>query len=232
MKIVNNEILISRNKKISQIILYAALGLLVIGIIWSVSNPTSNQVTFSYIILIPAFILVQISIYMTNRWGRSPRPDEILEQSLKGLDDKYTLYNYTTGVPHMLVGPSGIHILKPYHHYGEIRYDSEKGKYIQEGGPGFISKIFAQESLPNISRENNLLIKDLEKYFKKLNVEPFEEPEIINVFYSDKAYVNARRAPNTTIHAHKLKDSIRKNAKQKKLDQQDIDHLRHALPSG
>ena len=80
MKIVNNEILISRNKKISQIILYAALGLLVIGIIWSVSNPTSNQVTFSYIILIPAFILVQISIYMTNRWGRSPRPDEILEQ--------------------------------------------------------------------------------------------------------------------------------------------------------
>ena len=52
-----------------------------------------------------------------------------------------------------------------------------------------------------------------EKYFKKLNVEPFEEPEIINVFYSDKAYVNAQRAPNTTIHAHKLKDSIRKTKK-------------------
>lgn len=232
MKIVNNEKLINRNKKISQIILYTALGLLIAGTIWSISNPTSSQVTFSYIILIPAFILVQISIHMTNRWGRSPRPDEILEQSLKGLDDKYSLYNYTTGVPHMLVGPSGIHIIKPYHYYGEILYDSEKEKYIQKGGPSFIGKLFAQESLPNITRENNLIKRDLEKYLEKLNIDPFEEPEIINVFYSEKADVNARRAPNLTVHADKLKESIRKKAKEKNINQQVINHFRDALPSG
>lgn len=230
MNIVNNEKLINRNKKISQIILYAALGLLVVGIFWSISNPTSSQVTFSYIILIPAYILVQISIYMTNRWGRSPRPDEILEQSLKGLDDKYTLYNFSTGVPHMLVGPSGIQILKPFHHYGEIRYDTDKEKYVQEGGPNFIGKLFAQESLPNITRENKLLKTDLEKYFKKMSASPFDEPEIINVFYSEKADVNARSAPNLTLHADKLKDSIRKKAKQKNLDQKEIDKFRGMLP--
>lgn len=230
MKISSNIKLIQRNKKISQIILFASLGFLIIGLIWSFTSTDASQTTLSYAILMPAYILVQISIYMANRWGRSPRPDEIIEQSLKGLNNQFTLYNYTTGVSHLLVGPSGVIIIKPYHHTGEITYNPEKERFEQKGGPNFIAKLFAQESLPNIARETRLLIHDFQKYVSNNNLEIPYEPEIINVFYSEKADVHTRQAPNITTHADKLKDAVRSQAKQKNLRHGETDMIRDQLP--
>jgi FtsH-binding integral membrane protein len=87
MRISNNQKFIDRNKKISQIILYSALGLLVLGFVWSLKNTNVEQNLTAYYILIPAYLLVQVAISMANKWGRSPRPDEIIALSLKGLNN-------------------------------------------------------------------------------------------------------------------------------------------------
>ena len=93
MKLSVNNKLIERNKKIAQTILYVSLALLIIGFIWTLRNEEPSKSLVGYLILIPAFLLVQVSIYMANRWGKSPRPDEIVVSALKGLDNQYTLYN-------------------------------------------------------------------------------------------------------------------------------------------
>ena len=103
MKISTNQKLIERNKKISQYTLYVSLALLAVGFIWSIRNTDPDKSLIGWMILVPSYFLVQISIYMANKWGKSPRPDEIVVQSLKGLNDEYTLYNFTTPVPHLLV---------------------------------------------------------------------------------------------------------------------------------
>jgi hypothetical protein len=230
MKISNNYPLIQRNKKISQIVLYASLALLVVGLIWSFTGADISQYTMAYLILIPAYLLVQISIYLANRWGRSPRPDEIIGQSLKGLNDQYTLYNYNTGVPHLLVGPAGVWIIKPYHQFGTISFNSGKNRYEQRGGANFIAKLFGQEGLTDIERESKMALRDFDSYNKKMNIEMDVKPKIVNIFYSEKAEMLTKNAPEATIHSDKLKDMLRSQAKISPLRDEKINQIRQQLP--
>jgi hypothetical protein len=230
MKLSNNYPLIERNKKISQIVLYSSLILLVLGLIWSFTGAEKIQYTVAYLVLIPAYVLVQISIYLANRWGRTPRPDEIIEQSLKGLNDQYTLYNYNTGVQHLLVGPAGVWIIKPYYQYGTITFDSKKNHYVQKGGANFISKLFGQESLPNIERESKIELNDFESYLKKNSLNISLKPKIVNIFFSEKAEINSKNSPEITIHSDKLKDMIRGQAKLNPIKEETINKIREQLP--
>ena len=230
MKISNNYPLIKKNKKISQLVLYASLALLVVGLVWSFTGADITQYTMAYLILIPAYLLVQISIFLANKWGRSPRPDEIIAQSLKGLNDQYTLYNYNTGVPHLLVGPVGVWIIKPYHQFGTISFNPEKNRYEQKGGANFISKMFGQEGLTDIARESKMAIRDFDNFKKKMKLNIDIKPKIVNIFYSEKADVLAKNAPEATIHADKLKDLVRSQAKVNPLKDEKINQIRKQLP--
>ena len=230
MKLSNNIRLIQRNKKISQIVLYSSLALLLIGLIWSIKGVDITQYTIAYLILIPAYILVQISIYMANKWGRSPRPDEVIELSLKGLNDQYTLYNYNAGVPHLLVGPAGIWIIKPYHQFGTITYNTDKNRYEQKGGANFIAKFFGQESLSNIEKESKISLHNFENYKNSNHLTIDIEPKIVNIFISEKADVNAKNAPEITIPSTKLKEIIRSHAKLYLLRDEKINQIRRQLP--
>jgi hypothetical protein len=231
MNISNNTKLINRNKKISQAVLYMSMALLVLGLVWSLTSPSVTQTQFSYLILIPAYILVQVSIFMANRWGRSPRPDEIIAQSLKGLPDQYTLYNYNAGVPHLLVGPAGLWIVKPYYHSGEISYDADKGKFLQNGGPFIISKLFAQESLPDILHDSRIVKRQFSAFVEKNSLNFSIEPKIANIFYSEKADIIARNAPEPTMNSEKFKDFIRNQAKQNPTSNDAIKEITSQLPS-
>lgn len=225
MKIVNNDALIKRNRTLSQSVLYVSLGVLVVGLLWSLTNPEATESQFSYLILIPTYILVQLSIYLANRWGRSPRPDEVVAQSLKGLSDQYTLYNYIAGSPHLLAGPAGLLIIKPYYHSGDISYDSKKKRYKQKGGPFFLTKVFAQESLPDISQDSKNLLKRFNTFLQKNGIKTGIQPEFVNIFYSDKASVNSQDAPEAILRSEKLKDFVRGQAKKKTIVAKEIERL-------
>jgi len=230
MKLSVNNKLIERNKKIAQSILYVSLGLLIIGFVWTLRNTEPSKSIIGYLILIPAFLLVQVSIYLANRWGKSPRPDEIILSALKGLDNQYTLYVYTTGVPHLLVGPIGVWIINPYNHEGEISYNLEKKRYIQKGGSNFVAKYFAQEGLPNIIRDVISLKKDHKKYFENNSIHVDEEPTIVNLFYSDNVILVKNDAPEINLKSNKLKVFIRKSAKEAKIPLEKVEELRSKLP--
>jgi len=230
MKISINNKLIERNKKIAQITLFASLAMLAIGFFWTLRNSEPSKSVIGYLILIPAYLLVQISIFMANRWGKSPRPDEIVVQALKGLDNRYTLYNFTTGVPHLLVGPNGVWIINPYHHKGKISYNPEKKQYLQKGGPNFIAKYFAQDGLPNITREAYSLKMDLTKYFDKNSIQIDEEPVIVNLFYADDIILLTESAPEVNLKSNKLKVFIRKYVKKANIHLENIEKLRSRLP--
>jgi hypothetical protein len=229
MRISNNNALIKRNKKISQIVLYSALGLLTLSFLWSLNNQNTNLST-SYLILIPSYILVQVAIHMANRWGRSPRPDEIVVSSMKGLNDQYSVYNYSTGVNHLLVSPAGLWIIKPYHQSGSITYNPEKERFEQKGGGNFIIKLFAQEGLPNIEHGAEKALRDYHKYLNDNNIKIDIEPKVVNLFYSDKAEVSANNAPILTLPAGKFKDFLRKTAKKKSISETDLKKITDQLP--
>ena len=96
MKSIKNEKLIKRNGQISQWISLGAL--VVLGVGMYIAFNRTDLFAYSLAALLLGFTLTQIGIYMGNRYGRSPRPDEKLDAGLKGLQNEFVMYHYVTPV--------------------------------------------------------------------------------------------------------------------------------------
>jgi hypothetical protein len=229
MKNFSNEKLIKRKKTISQVVLYSSMGMLTLGFLWSLNDKNSN-LSLAYLILIPAYLLVQVSIFLANKWGRSPRPDEIIASSLKGLNNQYALYNYMTDVPHLLVGPAGLYLISTYYQSGIISYNPDKQRYEQKSGPGFFSRTFAQEGIPDIGKEDSGLLRDFYNFQKKNQLNFEVEPQVVNLFYSEKAELRTNNAPAINLTPDKFKDYLRQAAKKASLSDEQIKKITDQLP--
>jgi hypothetical protein len=226
MKIITNQQLVNRNKKIGQITTVTSLVVLGLGLYLSFK---SLYLTWSFVALVLGFILSQFGIYYGARWGRSPRPDEQLDAALKGLDNRYTIYHYKTPVPHLLIGPGGAFLLAAYNQPGTISYDTDKKRWKQKGG-NFYMKIFAQEGLgrPELDIQNQF--EKLNRYFsKKLDIKDDINIEPVIVFTNEKAVISQDESPIAALPAKKLKDYIRRKAKQITVDPELLSTLESQL---
>lgn len=231
MIIVRDEKLIKRNARIGQYTMLA--GLLVLGSGVFISFRYPEQVSLYFGALMLGFLLSQIGIFFSNRWGRRPRPDEVLDQALKGLDSKYALYHYKTVTPHLLVGPAGLWVLLPYYQRGTVTY--EKGRWRQKSGNVFDAymRIFAQEGLgrpdADIRQEVGRIREYLERKLPEVELPPLRAAL---VFTHEKAEIDIpaeETPPAETVLAKDLKDMIRKTAKQKSLSLEKVKLIQDAL---
>ncbi len=214
MNIVRNEKMVTRNARIGSVITLVSLGVLGAGMYITFKRP--DLFSLSILALLLGFILSQVGIFFTNRWGRKPRPDQVLDLALKGLDKNYSLYHYRTPAAHVLVGPAGVWTLIPKHQRGTITY--AKNRWRQKGGGLMQSylKLFAQEGIGRPDLEVASDIEALTKYLKK-RLPDGELPEIRSalVFFHPEVQLEADEAPTPTLVDKKLKDFIRKTAKEK-----------------
>ena len=228
MKIISNEKLIKRNGTIGQITSLSSLVILGVGMYISFKSP--ELFTISIGALLAGFILSQVCIYFGNRWGRSPRPDELLDQGLKGMPGDYTIYHYTTPAPNLLVGPAGIWLLIPFHQNGTIVYDGKKWKAKSGGLTQSYMRIFGQENMSRPDLDAGALADKLTRSLKKQMPEDQIPPiQAAIVFTSKTVEVQADDAPVPTMHLKKLKPYIRKMAKESPITSQEIKAVNDAL---
>jgi len=228
MNIVRNEKMVARNAKIGSAITLVSLAVLGTGMYITFKRPDLFSLSIGALLL--GFILSQVGILYTNRWGRKPRPDQVLDLALKGLDKNYTLYHYHTPVAHLLVGPAGIWSLIPKHQRGTITY--AKNRWRQKGGGVIQSylKFFAQEGIGRPDLEVASDIEVLNKYFKK-HMPDVELPTIQSalVFFHPDVVLEADEAPTPTLLDKKLKDFIRKAAKEKTIKPEMVTLIQETL---
>ena len=228
MKTIKNEKLIKRNAQIGSWTTLAALVVLGLGMYLSFTRP--ELFTVSLIALVLGFTLTQVGMYMGNKFGRSPRPDEKLDAGLKGLQNEFVMYHYTTPVSHLLVGPAGVWVVMPYHQPGEATF--KKNRWQMKGG-GFLQsymRIFGQEGLgrPDIEIENE--IKALMKFLLK-HLDESEIPEInaLMVFTNENVELNGEGSPVPAMKLKQLKDFFRQKTKEKKLPAETLNKLKSVL---
>jgi len=228
MRIIKNEKLIERNSKIGQWVSLAALVVLGGGMYLSFSKP--ELFTYSIICLVVGFIMTQIGMYMGSRWGRSPRPDEKFDTGLKGLHSEFNMYHYASPVSHLLVGPSGVWVLLPYHQRGKVTF--EKNRWKMKGG-GFLQgymRIFGQENIgrPELDAENE--VKALQKFFaKKLGDSNIPEITPILIFTTDEVELDAGESPVAAMKLKQLKEFMRQGGKNRSLSNDQIKKLTDVL---
>ena len=205
MKRITNESLIKRNSRIGVGAHLGGLLILVGGMAVTFLQP--QRADLSLAALLTGFVLANIGIYFTNRYGRSPRPDQALDAALKGLDDQYLIVHYYLGNGHALFAPAGIFALVPKFQGGHVSYD---GKRWHHSGVSWFRKFFAQESLGNPTLEGHAEAQSLQDRLKRL-LKGEEAPPVkpIIVFTNEESAVEADSAPVPVLHGQKLKEYIR-----------------------
>jgi hypothetical protein len=213
MRLITHQKLVNRNLWIGKYAFIAGMVLLVGALIvnfMALQPENQNMVVYAFAAFIVGFTLTNIGTYFNNRWGR--RPDKGLADGLRGLDDRYTLYNYRLGASHVLVGPSGVHVLIPKYQPGPIAY--EKGKWLNPGQPrGFLMGMFARDPLGNPSAEAAAEAESLTAFLKKRAPELGVAPQALIVFMNPRAEVSAKESPVPALHVKQLKEHLRRHPK-------------------
>ncbi len=230
MKSVTNIKLIQRNAKIGQ---YSSLGaLVVLGIGLLITFKWPNLFVYSLGALLIGFLMSQVGIHYTNRWGHNPRPDEIVDKCLKGLGREFTIYHYVTPVSHLLVGPAGVWTIMPNFQSGTIAYD--KKRWRAKGG-GFLQsymRLFGQENIGRPDLESEAEIDSAKRYLKRVLPEGTEVPDVksLLLFANPKVELKVEDAPIPALTPKDLKDFLREKSKEKTIGELILTTLHTSLP--
>ena len=228
MKIVRNERLVQRNARIGQYTSLAALVVLGGGMYISIRR--SDLFIWSLVALVAGFVMTQIGMFYTNRWGRNPRPDQQLDAALKGLPGDTVLYHYVTPVAHLLVGAPGIWILEPRHQHGRITYEGSRWRLRGGGFMQAYMSIFGQEGLgrPDVDIANDTAA--VRKYLSaRLEGDVLPEIKAVLVFTSEQAELDTAEAPAPALKLKQLKEFMRQRARERAVAQPALQQINSAL---
>jgi len=228
MKVFANEKLIQRNGRIGTYTNAAAIVILLGGLL--ISFLRKDLFWLSAVTLVAGFGLSQFSFFYINRFGRRPRLDEQVANSLKGLSNDFTLYQYNTPASHLLVGPAGVWTILPYYQRGTIVYEGNRWKQKGRGMAFTYMKIFAQEGLGRPDLDLEASLAGIQGFFeKKLEGDPPPVNAVL-LFVDKRAELDTDNAPVPTLRPAEMKDLIRRAAKQQPLPQAEIQRIKAVLP--
>ena len=202
-----NQALIRRNSLIGKILVWGGLAIVIGSVLISLQSPdVLNPYVFGGFL---GVIATQIGTLFTNRWGRSPRLDEVIGDALKGMDERFVLFSYILRVDHALICPSGVFVLIPRPEDGVIDYqdggwiqDRPKRGLLQRGGERAISG-FERQAQADSKRLHRKLARHLPE-------ESIADVQPVFVFFHPGATVKAADAPYPALHVKKLKSWLRK----------------------
>lgn len=230
MKIITNHKLIHRNSRIGGIATIAGLALLVGGMVFTFMVRDPSKVGWSWLLLLTGFMLSQVGVYFGGKFGRSPRPDEALDQALKGMDERYSIFHYTSPVPHLMVGPAGVWILLPRHQGGKITYAKGRWKQSKSGCVQAYLRFFAQEGIGRPDLDVPIEIQTLKKYFAKKHAEINLPPvQAALVFTNEQVELSIDDAPVPSLASKELKEFLRKKVKDTPLSITKVNEIISAL---
>jgi hypothetical protein len=194
MRIETNLRLAKRNRQIAQYLFFASFGLLIIGLI--VSNTQIGGAQESLLplllpaVLLPlAFISTMVSVRMTNLWIRVPRPENALQEALKGIGNKSVLYSYYLfPARHVLITPHGVFALITRFQDGQFTVEGDQWR-THRSALGRVFSIFRFDSIGNPSNEARTAAQQvkalIDQVAEGIDVQP------IVVFVDPRAQVNA-----------------------------------------
>jgi len=213
MRIVSNDRLIRRNTQIGKYATLGGTGLLVLALvlnILAITRPEDTRVLAGVLAaFFIGFTLTNVGTVYNNRWGR--RPDRALGEGLKGLDERYVLYNYRLGASHVLVGPAGATVMVAKFQTGPVAFDGKK--WLNPGARRTFLGLFNPNPLGNPVLEAAGEVEALIRFLKKKAPDVDLAPQALIVFVHPRAEVSAKDSPVPVLHVKQLKDFVRKQSK-------------------
>lgn len=185
---------------------FVGMGALFIGLI-----TTNRSPLLAYLFLLIGLFGATLGSYMTSRYVREPRADQILGDALANLDRRYALYHYYLPSNHIVASHYGLTVLLPRPQEGEVRYRDER--WHHKAGWRKVLQLFGE---PGLGKPDQHLQHEIE-WVKEWIDELMPDHDIpVNgaiVFTSPRVELKASRAPVPAITSADLADHMKRGLK-------------------
>lgn len=156
-------------------------------------------------------VAAMVGIYYANRWVKRPRPEEVLNEALKSLDDRHRLYHYCLPCDHLLLTPGGFLVIETVNLEG--RFDYRRGKWQQKITAGRAMRFFVEERLGDPIKR----AQDFARQIRKLIIDAVPEANALEalgivVFTNPFVELNVENPPIPVCGPKKLRSKLPKTA--------------------
>lgn len=239
MKVYRNIQTIKRKDQLGRRLSLVGLAILIVGMIASFA-PTryppgetmttqwaafwqQNWLIVSFAALPLGFLAASVGSFFITRYARRrwpdskqiARPDEVLERSLKGLDDKHALYVYSLPVGFALLTSAGLLTMTVRSDRGRIIVNGDRWR--EPWGFGRIFTLFAREGVGNPPAELADQEAKMRELLSKAPTDLSKLPiEGAVVFLNAQMLLDLTSPSVAVLRADQIKEHIRKRARELK----------------
>lgn len=221
-----NEGLVRRNRALGRGMMFGGLGASLVAVIISFVAPLYIFIALG--LMLAGGIISQAGTALYNRFGRSPRLDQLIDDSLKGMDDRFGIFHYLLGSRHVVIGPSGALAILPRTERGEISF--EDGRWFQIPPPRRFPLRARRRELKDLLAEPEREIRKLARALSRQL--PDHEPihiDTLVLFLSDDAHLEAGPGAPLAAYRKKVKGLLRTLPRQTTLNEKEIQSLAAGL---
>jgi hypothetical protein len=194
----------------------------------------TNWTWISFAALPLGFIFASFGSYFINRFARRrwpgsrliARPDELLERSMKGFDDKYAYFAWSLPANYVLVGPTGIQVFAVRSDKGRVTVQGERWRE-----PFSLSRfftVFAREGVGNPAFELEEQVRKLRALLNRAgggaegsaDSGPYAAVPIepVAVFLNPEMQLTLENPVIPVLRADQVKDFVRRKGREVKLN--------------
>jgi len=203
MEIIRDERRIARLKRVGAYLNFLGMGVLIAGLVLPLIIKDTRIIVFQFLAIPGGWLLAQAGIYLTHRYFRDPRPDEVLDEALRKVARDGRMYHYVLPAPHVLLTPSGPIVFTLKYQVARVYYADGKWK---QSGMSLVRRFFGQEGLGNPERDAQRDLQKLVGFLEKEVQELDEVPVgVMLVFTSKGVDLDAGDSPIPAYHYTKLK---------------------------
>ncbi|MBP6788964.1 MAG: NERD domain-containing protein [Candidatus Promineofilum sp.] len=229
MVVLRDEKRIAKLARLGQIASLLGLLALVAGLLFIFMSDNPNVFLYQLVALVIGFGLSQVGLYLSHRYLRRPRLDQVLDKAAGKFARKDgRLYHYLLPAPHVLLLPVGVVVLVAKYQGGRI---SVQGDRWTQGGVG-MRRFFGREGLGNPTREAEAQAARMTAMIQEVAPTAADVPVLPVIVFTtpnlDTLDLKESRIPAT--HAAKLGPVLRQQTQAlKPLLKADYDALRAAF---
>ncbi|MCA9872647.1 MAG: hypothetical protein H6659_13365 [Ardenticatenaceae bacterium] len=227
MIILRDEKRIARLNLLAKITSYGGMGILLVGLLLAfVTQDFQRVFLWQLTALFVGWIASQVGIYLTQRYVRSPRPDQVLDEAVRKVAKNGRMYHFLLPAPHTLLTPHGIIVFNPRPNTGKISVVGDK--WHQKGG--VLRRFLGQEPIGNPTQEVERMVEGLANFIRQNAPEVEEVPIGALIVFTTKGAteLDLKESRIPAMHYTKVKGFLRQQ-KRDLLPQDVYDAIRRAF---
>jgi hypothetical protein len=188
----------------------------------------------AYGVLIMGFLVFNAGMQQIGKWSRRPRADEVLDQLLRRLNDRYTLIHYPN-MPgwrpeHVLVYPGGAIIITTRAVHGKVKVENDRWSRVGN----FFIRFFGLggPQLGNPTLECTRQQEALVEYMKTNGLPGADDIEGIIVFLNPRVDLEIISSDFSIVESDGLLHAVRSLGSEARLHNEQRKELVNALAIG